>query len=352
MTGPGTRGEQALRHALRAAAGRIEPGADGLERIRARLTTPKPLPVAWLAAVWFRARSLALSWLDLCLDWLRGTAARRRAAGRPGARSKRLESPRGVQAVARQATTPRGAHAQQGLGSLRLVAAVAAAVLVVVAGTLSLTSLPRGIDPMGFPLPFVGQSRQSGQPTAGGGPGKASATGSATPVSGSTRHSSQPATGSTDCPPAKPSSTPSATPAPAPSSSPTSSPPPSPSPTASPSPSATPSPTASPSPSATPSPTASPSPSATPSPTTSPSDNTTPGTSPAATARAARLLAADTAGTLAKGLAGRSVALPCSNVPQIFEQSDVRWPSRPPGGLGVRLVADWRDRSAPGGRGR
>ena len=42
--------EAALRRALHAAAGAVEPRADGLERIRHRLRRPRPLPVAWLCS--------------------------------------------------------------------------------------------------------------------------------------------------------------------------------------------------------------------------------------------------------------------------------------------------------------
>src|SRR5258708_37272718 len=44
--------EEILRRALHAAADRIEPAPDGLERIRARLSKPRPLAVAWLMAGW------------------------------------------------------------------------------------------------------------------------------------------------------------------------------------------------------------------------------------------------------------------------------------------------------------
>ena len=43
--------EDLLRRALYSAADSVEPSQDGLERIRARLTTPYPLPVAWMMAV-------------------------------------------------------------------------------------------------------------------------------------------------------------------------------------------------------------------------------------------------------------------------------------------------------------
>jgi hypothetical protein len=44
--------EEILRRALHAIADTIEPAADGLERIRERLSRPRPLVVAWLMAVW------------------------------------------------------------------------------------------------------------------------------------------------------------------------------------------------------------------------------------------------------------------------------------------------------------
>jgi len=42
--------EEILRRALHAVADAIEPAPDGLERIRERLSTPRPLAVAWLMA--------------------------------------------------------------------------------------------------------------------------------------------------------------------------------------------------------------------------------------------------------------------------------------------------------------
>ena len=44
--------EEILRRALHAVADQIEPAADGLERIRERLSKPRPLAVAWLMAGW------------------------------------------------------------------------------------------------------------------------------------------------------------------------------------------------------------------------------------------------------------------------------------------------------------
>ena len=44
--------EEILRRALLAVADPIEPAADGLERLRERLSKPRPLAVAWLMAGW------------------------------------------------------------------------------------------------------------------------------------------------------------------------------------------------------------------------------------------------------------------------------------------------------------
>jgi hypothetical protein len=43
--------DEFLRHLLREEADAVEPADDGLERIRARLTRPRPAPVAWVMAV-------------------------------------------------------------------------------------------------------------------------------------------------------------------------------------------------------------------------------------------------------------------------------------------------------------
>jgi hypothetical protein len=67
--------DEILSRALRVAADSIEPAGDGLERIRARLTTPRPLPVAWLMASYTDVALPALIWLRSVLDslvaWLR-----------------------------------------------------------------------------------------------------------------------------------------------------------------------------------------------------------------------------------------------------------------------------------------
>ena len=67
MTHPTLDHEERLRSALRAAADSVEPAADGLERIRARLTPPRPLIAAWMVA-WAEPVTLRLR---LAVPWLR-----------------------------------------------------------------------------------------------------------------------------------------------------------------------------------------------------------------------------------------------------------------------------------------
>ncbi len=61
MTSPEDGLEEALRHALHAALNQVEPGADGLERIRARTRGHKPAP--WLVAVAAGAAGRARHWV-------------------------------------------------------------------------------------------------------------------------------------------------------------------------------------------------------------------------------------------------------------------------------------------------
>jgi hypothetical protein len=62
--------EDFLRGALHAAVDSAEPAGDGLERIRTRLTTPHPLPVAWLLAVCSWVARRARGSLDSVSAWL------------------------------------------------------------------------------------------------------------------------------------------------------------------------------------------------------------------------------------------------------------------------------------------
>src|SRR5580700_8338538 len=67
--------EEILRRELHAAAESIEPAADGLGHIRARLSVPRPLAIAWLMVGWTSVGQPALLRVDQVLvafgDWLR-----------------------------------------------------------------------------------------------------------------------------------------------------------------------------------------------------------------------------------------------------------------------------------------
>src|SRR5690349_8857464 len=109
--------DEILRRALHAAAGSVEPADDGLDRIRARLTTPRPLLVAWVMAA--------------CAAVARRTAGARPAASGwwrslPGARRR-----------------PAPGHARPSPWRLRPTAVLAMAAFVVAAGVIALTPLPQ-----------------------------------------------------------------------------------------------------------------------------------------------------------------------------------------------------------------
>src|ERR1700733_6361453 len=77
--------DEFLRRVLREQADAVEPADDGLERIRSRLTRPRPAPIAWVMAVcsgaWRRVQGAALSasaWLQTLAG---GTLARLRPPG-------------------------------------------------------------------------------------------------------------------------------------------------------------------------------------------------------------------------------------------------------------------------------
>jgi hypothetical protein len=66
---------EALRRALHAAVDGMEPRADGLQRIQARLRPPRPLALAWADALWTRARVRVPVALEAFLEWLLGVIA-------------------------------------------------------------------------------------------------------------------------------------------------------------------------------------------------------------------------------------------------------------------------------------
>src|SRR5712691_215618 len=81
MTYPSREHEELLRRALRVAADSVEPAGDGLERIRVRLSPPRPAFAAWMMSAtepvalrlrpllaWLRLRTgLALAWIGPAL---------------------------------------------------------------------------------------------------------------------------------------------------------------------------------------------------------------------------------------------------------------------------------------------
>src|ERR1700735_1984722 len=221
--------DEVLRRALHAAADSVQPAGDGLERIRARLTRPVPLPVAWVMASYRSASGAVLSRLRLLATWMEPAAARLRPVLGPA-----VERVRPVWSG--------GARLQHRYAWLRPAAAAATVVAVVAMGALALKELPQAISPAAS-----NQSITNGQP--GSHPGNTAEDGNATPFA---------STGPAGVAPNKGSGTPKSGCSPSTSASP--------SPTVSPSPSASGSPRPSPSPRPTPSPSRSPSPTGGPSP--------------------------------------------------------------------------------------
>ena len=146
--------EDILRRELHAAAESFEPAADGLAQIRARLTTPRPLPIAWLMVSWTTVIQPALlrfdevfvalgEWLGPVLrpvanalhvaaEWLHPVAVRLHPV-----LSK-------VRAVFTPRTEPGGRPSRYAW--LRPALAMAAVVLVAIAGGFALSGLPRQIQ--------------------------------------------------------------------------------------------------------------------------------------------------------------------------------------------------------------
>jgi hypothetical protein len=62
--------EDILRRALREVAGSVEPAPDGLSRIQARLSPPRPLFAAWLVAAWETVSQFVLLRLEFAMPRL------------------------------------------------------------------------------------------------------------------------------------------------------------------------------------------------------------------------------------------------------------------------------------------
>jgi hypothetical protein len=249
--------EDILRQALHQAAESVEPATDGLSRIRSRLATPRPLVIAWIVACWETVSQFVMLRLEPVLAALAGrlstglrTAEQRLqpAAERLQPVTDRLRPAFGwllaAAAWLRRVIKPHGSDERPSRYAwVRPAIAMAAVVLVAVAGGFALSGLPHQISQAAQSVFSTGQTHGSGggtraPGTSGGGHQLGTAPGGAT-----TRGGASPTPSPSCSPTAKRKPKPSPTPTPSPS--PTT---PSPSPTTpSPSPSTQPTPTPSPS---------------------------------------------------------------------------------------------------------
>jgi hypothetical protein len=228
--------EDILRRELHAAAESIEPAADGLSLIRARLSPPRPLPIAWLMVAWTSVLQPALLLLDQGLvafgDWLRAIARpvleplhpvadRLRPAIQPAWNKMRAAfGPR----------TESGGHPSR-YAWLRPALVMAAVVAVAVAGGFALSGLPRQIQQAASSMlsnPSHTTKHGQGPNVAGNGskPFPAPSFVSPTPkptasCSPSRKHKASPSPSVSPTPSVSPSPTPSVSPTPTPSVSPT-----------------------------------------------------------------------------------------------------------------------------------
>src|SRR6266487_3988730 len=157
MTYPTREHEELLRRALRVAADSVEPAGDGLERIRARLTTPRPAVAAWMMSgtepavlrmrpLLTRLRQVSESALDRL--WAGRSALDRLWAGR----------------CALRAHLALRAHPAW----LRPAAAMAAFVVIIGSGALAIRALQHTITQTGVPTSLgVAEGISSGQPGGG-----------------------------------------------------------------------------------------------------------------------------------------------------------------------------------------
>src|SRR5580700_8682625 len=139
--------DEILRRELHAAAESFEPAADGLNRIRERLSPPRPVAVAWLMVGWTSVGQPALLRIDELLvafgEWLRPVfeplhpvTERLRPVLQPAwSRVRALFTPR----------TESGGRPSR-YAWLRPALAMAAVVAVAVAGGFALSGLPRQIQ--------------------------------------------------------------------------------------------------------------------------------------------------------------------------------------------------------------
>jgi hypothetical protein len=243
--------DDVLRRALHAAAESVDPSADGLERIRARLSSPAPLSLAslttWYSDVAMRISTWTQPAIGAAVSAFWSAIDRFRPEGaRPG-------------------------HSRPRFGWLRPVAAMGTAIFVVAAGAFAVMTLPQAISSSGSflqQMPWSQTSGSTGNPgtsTLQGG-GTEMPTGQGSPgIPGGALPSTSPA--SSKC--ASVGGSPSGSKSPKPSKAPTTPPPVSSSPPSSSPPATTPTPTPDP----TPSDSSTPDPGSTGTPTPSTTDN-------------------------------------------------------------------------------
>src|SRR6185437_1873776 len=195
--------EDFLRGALHAAVDSVEPAGDGLERIRARLTTPRPLPVAWLMAACSWVATYARGSLDSVSAWLMAVRSRLARYARVSLDSVSAW----LQTVPRALARPGGAgersqatERQRQLDRLRLIFTVAAVTILMAVSVSALTPFGRHVlSQAGAALTSIGggEAAGTGEPGASGPGSGAAGAGVAGATHGGQGHG-QPAT---SCPP-------------------------------------------------------------------------------------------------------------------------------------------------------
>jgi hypothetical protein len=191
---------EALRRALHTAADQLEPAADGLQRIQARVShrRPMPLPIAWV--------DVALTRLSLRIPDGAWTAWDRAAVQVKGALARYV---------------PAQARALSGrlrLGWMRPVAAMSVVAFIVAAVVYMAIGVPQALYPTGISSP-AGHGQKGGGHPATAAPGQSLTTGGSrtspgqNPTSGATNHTTcatknptitpHPSTGSSTPPPSQ-----------------------------------------------------------------------------------------------------------------------------------------------------
>jgi hypothetical protein len=206
--------EEILRRELHAAAEFIEPSPDGLTQIRARLSAPRPVLIAWLMVGWTTVGQPAL----LRIGEASATCAARleTALGPAGERLHPVLAKVRTWFVPR--TEPTGRPSRHGW--LRPAAAMAIVIAVAVAGGFGLSRLPSVIQQQANSVPS-GQSHGAKGGHHGNG---VAGTGRTLPTPASGRASPSPSASASCSPSPEASSSPSPTPSPTPSPSPSVSP--------------------------------------------------------------------------------------------------------------------------------